>query len=397
MLKRKAGKQKPIEQPFVRQVTPTGLNWELILCVFSLLGIGTVMVYSATTMFADNARYGVESTYFLVKHLQSIAIGLIACAIVYQVPMRVWFKLAPWIFAGALLLLAAVLVPGIGRVVNGSRRWIPLGVMNLQVTEVMKVAALFMAAWYTVSRQEYMHSFSKGFFPMAVMMTLLAGLIVKQPDLGALVVIVAELMGLLFLGGLSYWIFIVVLIVVVSFVGWMIVDTPWRMGRMLAYLNPWDPEYVLDKAYQLSHSLIAFGRGELFGVGLGGSVEKLYYLPEAHTDFIMAVVAEETGFVGVLLVLFLDYWLIRYAFEIGRVAIKMERFFSGMLAQGVGVWFGVQVFINVGVASGLLPTKGLTMPLLSFGGSALLSSLAAIGLLLRVDKENKILMLGGQV
>lgn len=388
---------KTVAEPFVRQATPTGLNWEVMLCIFSLLGIGTVMVFSATTMFADNARYGVDSTYFLIKHLQSIAIGTLAAVMVYQIPMRIWFKLAPWIFLGALVLLGLVLIPGIGRVVNGSRRWINLGVMNLQVTEVMKVAALFMAAWYIVSRQDYMHSFQRGFLPMAMLMVLLAGLIVKQPDLGALVVIVAELLGLLFLGGLSLNIFFFVLIVVVCFVSWMIYDTPWRVGRFLAYLNPWDPEYVLDKAYQLSHSLIAFGRGELFGVGLGGSVEKLYYLPEAHTDFIMAVVAEELGFVGVLLVLFLDYWLIRNAFEIGRVAVKMERFFAGMLAQGIGVWFGVQIFINLGVASGLLPTKGLTMPFLSFGGSALLSGLVAVGLLLRVDKENKILMLGGQV
>lgn len=391
-------KNKAIEQPFqVRPLAPTGLHWELILVVFALLSIGTIMVYSATTMFADNSRYGVESTYFLGKHLQSIGIGCLAAFLVYRVPMRVWFKFAPILFWLAVALLAVVLIPGVGRAVNGSRRWIPLGVMNLQVTEVMKVCALFMAAWYTVSRQEYMHSFSKGFIPMAALMVMLAGLIVKQPDLGALIVIVVELMGLLFLGGLSLKIFSIVLIVVGGFVSYMIYDTPWRLGRFLAYLNPWAPENVLDKAYQLSHSLIAFGRGELFGVGLGGSVEKLYYLPEAHTDFIMAVVAEETGFVGVALVLFLDYWLIRYAFEIGRVAVKMERFFSGMLAQGVGIWFGVQVVINVGVASGLLPTKGLTMPFLSFGGSALLSSLVGIGLLLRVDKENKILMLGGQV
>jgi len=397
VLKRAKGKPLTIEQPFVRQSTSVGLNWELILCVFALLGIGTVMVYSATTMFADNSRYGVESTYFLVKHLQSIAIGLFACITVYQIPMRVWFKLAPYISFAAVLLLVLVLIPGVGKVVNGSRRWINLGLMNLQVTEVMKVAALLFAAWYAVTRQTFMHSFQKGFLPMAIIMTLIAGLIAKQPDLGALVVIVAELLGLLFLAGLSINIFIFVLIVVVCFVSWMIIDTPWRVGRLMAYLNPWDPEYVLDKAYQLSHSLIAFGRGELFGVGLGGSVEKLYYLPEAHTDFIMAVVAEETGLVGVALVLFIDYWLIRYAFEIGRVAIKIERFFSGLLAQGIGLWFGVQVFINLGVASGLLPTKGLTMPFLSFGGSALLSSLVAVGLLLRVDKENKILMLGGQV
>ena len=192
-------------------------------------------------------------------------------------------------------------------------------------------------------------------------------------------------------------IFLSVGAVVIGFVGFMIYMTPWRLSRVLAYLDPWSEEYVLGQSYQLSHSLIAFGRGELFGVGLGGSVEKLNYLPEAHTDFIMAVIAEEPGFAGVILVLFIFYWLIRRAFEIGRQAIKLERYFAGLLAEGVGLWYGVQVIINVGVASGALPTKGLTLPFVSFGGSALLSSMIAIGLLLRVDRENKILMRGGQV
>ena len=373
------------------------VSWEVLICVFALLAIGSVMVYSATSMFADNSRYGVESSYFILKHFQSIAVGLFACWIVYQIPMAFWYRYAFWVFMAAIALLVLVLVPGIGKSVNGARRWIGLGVMNLQVSEMMKVAALIMAAWFTVRRQDFMHSFQKGFLPMAFAMIAIVFLIMRQPDLGAMVVIVAEIMGLLFLGGLSWWIFTSVIIVVCMFVAWMIYDTPWRLGRFFAYLDPWSPDHVLDKAYQLSHSLIAFGRGELFGVGLGGSVEKLYYLPEAHTDFIMAVIAEETGFVGVCLVLFIYYWLIRHAFEIGRQAIKLERFFQGLLAEGIGVWFGVQVFINIGVASGLLPTKGLTLPFVSFGGSALLSGLIAIGLLLRVDKENKILMRGGQV
>ncbi|MBP3438866.1 MAG: putative lipid II flippase FtsW [Sutterella sp.] len=373
------------------------VSWEVLICVFALLAIGSVMVYSATSMFADNSRYGVESSYFILKHFQSIAVGLFACWIVYQIPMSVWYRYAFWVFMAAIALLVLVLVPGIGKSVNGARRWIGLGVMNLQVSEMMKVAALIMAAWFTVRRQDFMHSFQKGFLPMAFAMIAIVFLIMRQPDLGAMVVIVAEIMGLLFLGGLSWWIFLSVIVVVCFFVAWMIYDTPWRLGRFFAYLDPWSPDHVLDKAYQLSHSLIAFGRGELFGVGLGGSVEKLYYLPEAHTDFIMAVIAEETGFVGVCLVLFIYYWLIRHAFEIGRQAIKLERFFQGLLAEGIGVWFGVQVFINIGVASGLLPTKGLTLPFVSFGGSALLSGLIAIGLLLRVDKENKILMRGGQV
>lgn len=373
------------------------VSWEVLICVFALLAIGSVMVYSATSMFADNSRYGVESSYFILKHFQSIAVGLFACWIVYQIPMAFWYRYAFWVFMAAIALLVLVLVPGIGKSVNGARRWIGMGVMNLQVSEMMKVAALIMAAWFTVRRQDFMHSFQKGFLPMAFAMIAIVFLIMRQPDLGAMVVIVAEIMGLLFLGGLSWWIFTSVIIVVCMFVAWMIYDTPWRLGRFFAYLDPWSPDHVLDKAYQLSHSLIAFGRGELFGVGLGGSVEKLYYLPEAHTDFIMAVIAEETGFVGVCLVLFIYYWLIRHAFEIGRQAIKLERFFQGLLAEGIGVWFGVQVFINIGVASGLLPTKGLTLPFVSFGGSALLSGLIAIGLLLRVDKENKILMRGGQV
>ena len=373
------------------------VSWEVLICVFALLAIGSVMVYSATSMFADNSRYGVESSYFILKHFQSIAVGLFACWIVYQIPMAFWYRYAFWVFMAAIALLVLVLVPGIGKSVNGARRWIGLGVMNLQVSEMMKVAALIMAAWFTVRRQDFMHSFQKGFLPMAFAMIAIVFLIMRQPDLGAMVVIVAEIMGLLFLGGLSWWIFTSVIIVVCMFVAWMIYDTPWRLGRFFAYLDPWSPDHVLDKAYQLSHSLIAFGRGELYGVGLGGSVEKLYYLPEAHTDFIMAVIAEETGFVGVCLVLFIYYWLIRHAFEIGRQAIKLERFFQGLLAEGIGVWFGVQVFINIGVASGLLPTKGLTLPFVSFGGSALLSGLIAIGLLLRVDKENKILMRGGQV
>ena len=375
----------------------SGVAWEVLLCVVSLLAIGAVMVYSATTMFADNARYNVEADFFFWKHLVSMLIACFAGWIAYLIPMRYWYRWAPWIFGLALILLIAVLIPGVGKVVNGSRRWIGLGVMNLQVSEVMKVAALIMAAWYTVKRLDYRHSFQKGFFPIASLMFVVVGLLMWQPDLGATAVIAAEIMGVLFLGGLNMKIFSFVSVLVLGFVVSMIYLTPWRMLRFLSYLDPWSPEYVLGTAYQLSHSLIAFGGGEIFGVGLGASVEKLYYLPEAHTDFIMAVIAEETGFVGVTIVLFLYYWFIRYAFEIGRQAIKLERYFQGLLAQGIGLWIGVQVAINVGVASGALPTKGLTLPFVSFGGSALLSGMIAVGLLLRVDKENRILMRGGQV
>ena len=384
------GATAPLEAP--------GINWEVIICVMSLLAIGCVMVFSATSAFAQSPKFNVTETTFLMRHLASIGVALAAAAVAYRVPMSFWFRWSVPIGVCVIFLLLLVFLPGVRRTVNGARRWISFfGIMNLQVSEIVKVAALIFTAAFAVKKQDYMHSFLSGFFPMAGVMVFIALLLMRQPDLGATVVIAVEIMGILFLGGLSINIFVSVAAILIAFVCWMIYDTPWRIGRVLAYLDPWADEYVLGQAYQLSHSLIAFGRGELFGVGLGGSVEKLNYLPEAHTDFIMAVLAEETGFVGVILTLFIFYWLIRRAFEIGRQAVKLERPFQGLLAQGVGLWFGVQVFINVGVAAGALPTKGLTLPFVSFGGSALLSSMIAVGLLLRVDRENKILMRGGQV
>lgn len=374
-----------------------GLDIETLICVAALLAFGTVMVFSATSSIGAGASFALANTGELKRHLASIALALLAGVAVYRVPMSFWFRWSNVIGVLGIIALMCVLLPYVGKSVNGARRWIQLGGFSIQASELVKVGALIFAAAFTVKRQEYMHSFLSGFAPIALPMVLIAFLLMQQPDLGATAVIVAEIMGVLFLGGLSLTIFLSVIAIVVVFVGLMIYMTPWRLSRIFAYLDPWSEEYVLGQSYQLSHSLIAFGRGELFGVGLGGSVEKLNYLPEAHTDFIMAVIAEETGFVGVILVLFLFYWLIRRAFEIGRQAIKLERYFAGLLAQGVGLWYGAQVVVNVGVASGALPTKGLTLPFVSFGGSALLSSMIAIGLLLRVDRENKILMRGGQV
>jgi cell division protein FtsW len=311
--------------------------------------------------------------------------------------MRVWRRLSPAIIIIAILLLIAVLIPGIGRSVNGARRWIGLGFMNLQVSEVAKFAALLGASWFTVSRQDYMHSLRKGFAPMALCLGFGAALISMQPDLGATMVTICITMGVLFLGGLNLWIFIFVIIAVVIFGVLAVILTPWRVGRVMAYLNPWDAENALGKAYQLSHSLIAFGRGEWSGVGLGASVEKLHYLPEAHTDFILAVIGEELGFVGVCVVLILFYTFIRKAFAIGRQAIKLDQIYSGLVAEGIGIWVGVQVIINGGVATGLFPTKGLTLPFVSYGGSSLLATITAVALLLRVDRENRILMRGGSV
>ena len=379
------------------RLSEPGIDWETLLCVAALLAFGTVMVFSATSSSGAGGAIAAANTRELWRHIASIGVALAAALVVYRVPLSFWFRWSNIIGIFCVLLLCVVFLPYVGKSVNGARRWIQIGGMSIQASELVKVGALIFAAAFTVKRQEFMHSFSRGFAPIAIPMVVVAGLLMQQPDLGATAVVAVEIMGVLFLGGLSMNIFLSVGAVVIGFVGAMIYMTPWRLSRVLAYLDPWSEEYVLGQSYQLSHSLIAFGRGELFGVGLGGSVEKLNYLPEAHTDFIMAVIAEETGFAGVILVLFIFYWLIRRAFEIGRQAIKLERYFAGLLAQGVGLWYGVQVIINVGVASGALPTKGLTLPFVSFGGSALLSSMIAIGLLLRVDRENKILMRGGQV
>lgn len=379
------------------RLSAPGVDWETIFCVAALLAFGTVMVFSATSSSGAGDALAAANTGELKRHLASIGLAGAAALVVYRVPLSFWFRWSGIIGGLCIILLCIVFLPVVGKSVNGARRWIQIAGLSIQASELVKVGALIFAAAFTVKRQEFMHSFSRGFAPIAIPMVVVAFLLMQQPDLGATAVVAAEIMGVLFLGGLSMNIFLSVGAVVIGFVGFMIYMTPWRLSRVLAYLDPWSEEYVLGQSYQLSHSLIAFGRGELFGVGLGGSVEKLNYLPEAHTDFIIAVIAEETGFAGVILVLFIFYWLIRRAFEIGRQAIKLERYFAGLLAEGVGLWYGVQVIINVGVASGALPTKGLTLPFVSFGGSALLSSMIAIGLLLRVDRENKILMRGGQV
>lgn len=378
-------------------VRPEGADAVVLLITAALLCFGALMVYSASISLADSPKYNTTQYHFLVRHLISIGVAVVTGSVLYRIPLRVWRRMAPYLVVIAVVLLFAVLLPGLGKSVNGARRWINLGVMNLQVTEFVKFAVLTGAAWYTVQQQEYMHSFTKGLMPMAFVMCLISGLISLQPDLGAIMVVVAIAMGVLFLGGLNMRIFLVVSVAVIIVVSLMIYDSPWRVQRVMAYLDPWSSEYALDKAYQLSHSLIAFGRGELLGVGLGASVEKLHYLPEAHTDFILAVVGEETGFAGVTVVLGLYYWLVRRAFAIGRQAIKLDRIFPGLVAEGVGIWIGVQVVINAGVATGLFPTKGLTLPLMSFGGSSLLSTIAAIALLLRVDRENRILMRGGRI
>ena len=376
------------------------LNYDppLVIAVAAVLLFGLVMVYSASVALADGPRYSsLDRHYFLIRHAAFMLIGLLGAGFVFTISMTTWQRLAMPAFAAALLMLVAVLIPGIGREVNGSYRWLPLGMgINLQPSELMKLAAVLYAADYTVRKQAYMHEFFKGFLPLAVAMGAGGLLLLLEPDLGAFVVLVAITMGIMFLGGINGRLFGGLTVVMTTLFLLLIWVSPWRRARLFAYLDPWHESNVLGKGYQLSHSLIALGRGEWAGVGLGGSVEKLHYLPEAHTDFILAVIGEELGFVGVLCVILLFVFIIRRAFDIGRQAIAMDRTFSGLVAQGVALWLGVQAFINMGVCLGLLPTKGLTLPLMSYGGSGLVANLCALGLLLRVDYENRVLMRGGR-
>lgn len=366
-----------------------GLDLGIVFVVFTLLLIGCLMVYSASISLADSPKYRVSETHFLMRHAFSLGLALFVACVTWCIPMRVWKKISPVLFIIGILLLIAVLIPGVGRSTNGASRWIPFGPINLQATEFMKVAVLLYAADFTVRKQNFMHSFKKGFVPMGVVIVLVGVLVLKEPDLGAFVMIVCIAMGILFLGGINMKIFVGVAASLAGVFTLMIFAASWRAARFFAYLDPWEEKNALGKAYQLSHSLIAFGRGEAMGVGLGDAIEKQHYLPEAHTDFILAILGEELGFVGVTVVLLLFLWLVRRAFIVGRRAIALNHNFSGLVAQGIGIWFGVQAFINVGVASGLLPTKGLTLPFVSYGGSALMASLAAVALLLRVDWENK--------
>jgi cell division protein FtsW len=353
------------------------------------------MVYSASIAMASSEKFtGYRASYFLVRHAIYLGVGLVFAAGFFRVPLWLWQKSAPWLFLVGTVILVAVLVPGLGREVNGSRRWIPLGLGTFQPSEVMKLLVVLYAADYTVRKAAFMDDFRKGFLPMFGVMTLVAALLLREPDFGALVVVTAIAMAVLFLGGLNWRLFAGLAGLLALAFAALIVSSPYRLQRILGFMDPWSDAF--GKGYQLSHSLIAFGRGEWLGVGLGASVEKLFYLPEAHTDFLLAVIAEELGFAGVATVIGLFVFLVYRAFAVGRQAASLERYFAALVAQGIGVWLAVQAFINMGVNMGLLPTKGLTLPLLSFGGTGIVVNCVSLAILLRIDWENRYLMRGGK-
>ena len=374
-----------------------GVDQALVWVVVALLMWGMVMVYSASIAMPDNPRFArYAQTHFLTRHIVSLVMGCAVALLAFQVPMETWEKVARPLFVASLVLLVLVLIPYIGKGVNGARRWISLGITNFQPSELAKLATIIYAADYMVRKMDVKERFFRAVLPMGAAVGLAGVFLLAEPDMGAFMVIAIIAMGILFLGGVNARMFFLIFAVLVGAFVVMIAASPWRRERIFAYLDPFSMEHALGKGYQLSHSLIAIGRGEIWGVGLGGSVEKLHWLPEAHTDFLLAVIGEEFGLVGVTLAIFMFLWLARRIMVIGRQSIALDKVFSGLVAQGVGIWIGFQAFINMGVNLGALPTKGLTLPLMSYGGSAIMMNLVAIAIVLRIDAENKQMMRGGR-
>ncbi len=372
-----------------RTAPPQAQFDELLIWVLTaLLALGFVMVYSSSIATAEASKFtGHQPTYYLVRHGIFIALGLMAGVAAFQFPVQTLQKYALYLFLGGAVLLVLVLIPHVGKEVNGSRRWLSLLVINLQPSELMKLFVVLYAADYTVRKGNIKHLLVKAFLPMLVVMVLVGTLLLLEPDMGAFVVIIAIAFCTLWLGGFNLKVFAALMIALPLAFTALILSSPYRLKRVTGFMDPWDDPF--GTGYQLSHALIAFGRGEWLGVGLGGSVEKLFYLPEAHTDFLMAVIAEELGLVGVTAVIVLFGIFVIRAFRIGRQAAFLERNFSALVAQGIGVWLGFQAMINIGVNMGILPTKGLTLPFLSFGGSGVVVNCIAAAVLLRVDYENR--------
>jgi cell division protein FtsW len=378
---------------FARSAPSAEYDRSLAWAALLLAATGLVMVYSSSIATAEASGYtGNNAAWFLARHGMFLAAALLAAIMVFLAPARLWQKAAPALFLGGVALLVLVLIPGFGREVNGARRWLDLPLFSVQPSELMKLAAVLYAADYTTRKHSVLKKFKRGLLPILAVMLLVSWLLLREPDFGAFVVIAVTAFGILFLGGMNGRHFVALVGMLAAGFALLVVVSPYRMQRILGFMDPWaDP---FGRGYQLSHALIAFGRGEWVGVGLGASVEKLHYLPEAHTDFLLAVIAEELGFAGVALVIGLFIWVVARAFAIGRQATLHKRHFASLAAQGIGIWIGFQALINMGVNMGLLPTKGLTLPLMSYGGSGLLANFVALAILLRIDWENRQLARG---
>ncbi len=360
------------------------VDYWLLVPALALLAFGFVMVSSASLPAGD--RIAGNPLHFPLRHAIAIGLGLAAALLVTQVPMAQWERSGTWLYFIGLLLLLLVLVPGLGRTVNGATRWIPIGPFSLQSSEMMKLFMVIYISGYLVRRQAQMASFW-GFARPMILLVVACFLIMLQPDFGTTAVLLATALGLLFMGGVAAWQFTLLLGLAASALAGLVIFSPYRLQRITTFIDPWADPY--DSGFQLTQALIAFGRGEWAGVGLGNGIQKQFYLPEAHTDFLMAVIGEEFGFVGTLVVIVMFALITWRAFQIGGAAERLERRFCAYVAYGFGLWIGMQAFINIGVNMGLLPTKGLTLPLMSYGGNSIIVACVVIAMLLRIDWENR--------
>ena len=368
------------------------IDLPLLLSALVLLGLGLVMVASSSISIAE--RHLSEPLYYFWRQLSYSVVGIIIAVITFKIPLNFIQKSGPALIVISLVLLTLVLIPGIGKEVNGSIRWINLGIISLQVSEFVKLATVIYLAGYLVRHNEEVRTNLSGFLRPLGLIFIISSLLIFEPDFGAVAVIAMTAMGMLWLGGASFFQFIFLLLTMGAALTLAAVSSPYRMERLTTFLNPWADPY--DSGFQLTQALIAFGRGEWFGVGLGSSVQKLFYLPEAHTDFVFAVLAEELGLFSVILVIAAFCFIVIRALMIGRRAEKRERPFTAFISYGLGIWLGLQAFINVGVNMGVLPTKGLTLPLMSYGGSSLIIMCVVIAMLLRADYETRLLDRKGQ-
>ncbi|NND54879.1 MAG: putative lipid II flippase FtsW [Gammaproteobacteria bacterium] len=361
------------------------INGNLLVLMLALLGIGLILLTSASISLAENNTG--KPFYYLIQQLVAVAIGLACAAVIIRTPTDYWEKFGPYLLIGAVLLLAAVLLPGVGRTVNGSTRWISVAGINLQVSEPARLMVLMYLAGYAVRhRDDLSNGFRELLKPMAVV-SVVCGLLIMEPDFGATAVMLLISLSVLFVAGVPLRYFIGMALAVAVVLTLAVIIEPYRVQRLIAFLDPWADPY--GSGFQLTQSLIAIGSGEWFGAGLGNSVQKLFYLPEAHTDFVFAVFAEEFGVFGTFALLGLFAALVWYAVQIANTAALKERYYQAYLAFGIAVWQGAQVFINIGVNMGVLPTKGLTLPLVSYGRSSLIITIIALALLLRIDMENR--------
>lgn len=367
----------------MRTSSPEALfDRQLVWIAFGLMLIGLVMVTSAS--FPISSRLTDQPFHFMFRHAIFLLLAFLTSSMVLQVPLDRWMKYSSLLLGISFFLLIVVLV--VGKSVNGASRWIPLGLFNLQPAEVAKLSLfIFMSGYLVRKHDEVRQTFFGGFLKPIMVFGTLAVLLLGQPDLGTVIVMLVTLFGMLFIAGAKLSQFLALMVAGVLAVVALIVAEPYRVRRVTSFLDPWEDPF--GSGYQLTQSLMAFGRGEWFGQGLGNSIQKLEYLPEAHTDFVFAVLAEELGFIGVVLVLVLIFSLVLKAIFIGKKAFQHDQQFGGYLAFGIGIWFAFQTLVNVGAAAGMLPTKGLTLPLISYGGSSLIIMSVAVSILLRIDHE----------